>query len=136
MNRPEGIDRLMSARVAHLATADVDRRPHIVPIVFAMLDGEVVTAVDHKPKRTSRLKRLENIRANPAVAVLADHYDDDWTRLWWVRVDGIARITHEGQVFDDAIAALVAKHPQYVEQPPDGPAIVIQILRVSGWSAG
>ena len=135
MNEHDYIDRLLGARVAHLATADADGRPHMVPIVFALLNGQIVTAVDHKPKRTARLKRLENIRANPAVSVLADHYDDDWTSLWWVRVDGPARIAHEGSEFNEAIAALAAKYAQYQDRPPTGPAIAIDIEKITGWSS-
>lgn len=135
LSRAVSLDRLGDARVGHLATVDERGKPHIVPIVFALSGDRLVTAVDHKPKTTRRLKRLENIRANPAVSVLVDHYDDDWSGLWWVRVDGTATVFERGEEWEEAIAALVAKYPQYVEQPPDGPAIVIQILRVSSWSA-
>ncbi len=135
LSRAVSLVRLGDARVGHLATVDERGEPHIVPIVFALPGDRLVTAVDHKPKTTRRLKRLENIRANPAVSVLVDHYDDDWSGLWWVRVDGTARVFERGEEWEEAIAALVAKYPQYVEQPPDGPAIVIQILRVSSWSA-
>ena len=80
--------RFAAARVARLATADAAGRPHIVPITFAV-DGDVVySAVDAKPKRRTALKRLANIAANPAVALLVDHYADDWNELWWVRADG------------------------------------------------
>lgn len=78
------------ARVARLSTTRADGRPHVVPMTFALLSGgehadALVTAVDAKPKRTTDLQRLRNIAANPAVSVLVDHYDDDWTQLWWVR---------------------------------------------------
>ena len=136
MNEHDCIDRLMGARVARLATTDGSGRPHIVPIVFALLIGRVVSSVDHKPKRTTRLKRLENVRANPAVSVLADHYDDDdWASLWWVRVDGTARIVHDGNEFDEAVGALAAKYSQYRDRPPTGPAIVTDIERITGWSS-
>src|SRR5712691_6011718 len=84
--------RLKTASVARLATVGPDGRPHIVPITFASADGVLFFAVDQKPKRTRNLQRLRNIAANPAVSVLVDHYDDDWFSLWWVRVDGTARI--------------------------------------------
>ena len=80
------------ARVARLASADADGRPHLVPVVFAVRGEVVVTAVDHKPKRTPDLKRLRNIAANPEVSLLADHYSDDWDRLWWARADGTAEL--------------------------------------------
>jgi PPOX class probable F420-dependent enzyme len=123
-----------SAPVARLASVDAEGGPHLVPITFA-LDGDVVvSAVDHKPKRTARLRRLANIEANPRVAVLADQYEDDWSRLWWVRGDGLARVIERGA--DDherAIARLAARYPQYAERAPDGPAIEIRISRWSGW---
>ena len=84
--------RFAAARVARLATADAAGRPHIVPVTFAV-DGDVVyTAVDAKPKRGTALKRLANVAANPAVALLVDHYADDWNQLWWVRADGTGRV--------------------------------------------
>src|SRR5690349_16209891 len=87
--------RLSEARVARLATVDTTGRPHLVPVVFA-LDGDTIYfAVDSKPKRTRNLQRLRNIAANPAVCLLADQYQEDWTRLWWVRVDGAARIPED-----------------------------------------
>jgi len=123
-----------SAPVARLATVDAEGGPHLVPITFA-LDGDVViTAVDHKPKRTTRLQRLANIEANPRVAVLADQYEDDWSRLWWVRADGLARVIERGdEEHDRAVERLAARYPQYAERVPDGPAIEIRISRWSGW---
>src|SRR5690242_12438701 len=88
----EARERFAAARVARLATADAGGRPHLVPIVFAVAGDEVFSAVDAKPKRTANLKRLANVRANPHVALLADHYDDDWSELWWARADGRARV--------------------------------------------
>ena len=84
--------RLGEARVAHLATADAEGRPHVVPITFAHHDENLYFVVDDKPKRSRDLKRLRNIAGNPRVSVLVDHYEDDWTRLWWVRVDGVAHV--------------------------------------------
>ena len=92
MDPPEARARFAAARVARLATAGPDGRPHLVPMVFAVEADTVYSAVDAKPKATSRLRRLANIAANPAVALLVDHYDDDWSRLWWVRADGSARL--------------------------------------------
>ena len=120
-----------ASRVAHLATAGRDGRPHVVPICFA-LDGETLyTAVDEKPKRTRRLKRLENIEANPRVEVLIDHYEDDWSKLWWVRLRGTARIVEDPRAVD----LLVAKYPQYAERRPEGPVIAIDVEERSEWTS-
>ncbi len=128
--------RLNEARVARLATVGPDGRPHVVPITFA-LDGETLYfAVDAKPKRTNQLQRLKNIRANPAVCVLVDHYEDDWSRLWWVRVDGAARIVDEPAETARAIDLLASRYTQYATSPPGGPAVAISIGRISGWSGG
>ena len=125
--------RLGDALVARLATAGI--KPHIVPICFA-LDGDTMyLAVDRKPKRTTELQRLRNIATNPSVAVLVDHYEDDWTRLWWVRVDGTARILDAGDESVRALTLLAARYPQYQEQRPDGPVVAIRIDRLTGWSA-
>jgi PPOX class probable F420-dependent enzyme len=127
--------RIGRAAVAHLATVGVDGKPHIVPITFAP-DGDVLFfAVDHKPKKTADLQRLRNIEANPAVSVLVDHYDDEWTQLWWVRVDGSARVLTAGAEFERAISLLVERYAQYRSARPDGPVVAITIERVMGWSA-
>lgn len=126
---------LKTARIARLATVDGAARPHIVPIVFALRDDRLVTAVDDKPKSTTELKRVKNIRANPAVSVLVDHYDEEWDALWWVRVDGEARLVESGADFDAAIAALAAKYQQYRNRPPVGPVINIEIGAIRSWSA-
>jgi PPOX class probable F420-dependent enzyme len=120
-----------AARVARLATAGRDGRPHVVPICF-VLDGETLyTAVDEKPKRTRRLKRLENIEANPHVEVLIDHYEDDWSKLWWVRLRGTARIVEDPRAVD----LLVVKYPQYAERRPEGPVIAIDVEERSEWTS-
>jgi PPOX class probable F420-dependent enzyme len=129
-------DSVERARVARLATVGPDDRPHLVPICF-VLDGDVLySAVDRKPKRSPNLKRIENIRANPQVTVLVDHYDDDWTQLWWVRLDGRARVLVEGQERDRALALLVAKYPQYSAETPEGPVLAIDIERRRRWAHG
>jgi PPOX class probable F420-dependent enzyme len=125
-----------SARVARLATVDAEGRPHLVAITFAVDGEEIVTAVDHKPKRTTRLRRLDNIEANPSVSVLADHYEDDWSKLWWARADGMARIVQPGaREHERAISSLAARYPQYVEESPSDSVIVISVSRWSGWRA-
>ncbi len=127
--------RLAAARLAHLATADAEGRPHLVPVCF-VLDGDVLyTAVDEKPKRTQRLKRLANIRANPAATVLVDVYDEDWTRLWWVRVDGHGRVLEQGAECERALALLVDKYPQYEARRPLGPVLALTIGAWRSWAA-
>jgi PPOX class probable F420-dependent enzyme len=123
-----------SSTVARLATVGSDAHPHLVPITFAMLaESTLVTAVDHKPKRTSALRRLANIEANPHVSVLVDHYEDDWTALWWVRADGTARVCKAAPA--GAAEALAERYPPYRKQRPQGPFIVVEIQRFSGWRA-
>jgi PPOX class probable F420-dependent enzyme len=127
--------RFAGSKVAHLATVSAEGRPHVVPIVFA-LDGDTLYfAVDAKPKKTARLARLKNIAANPAVSVLVDHYEDDWTSLWWVRVDGIAHIVTDAADAERAIDLLAKRYQQYLAERPGGPVVAIHIDRLTGWSA-
>ena len=135
MDRFEALARLTGEQVAHLATVRPDGRPHLVPITFAVVGGNVVTAVDHKPKTTQDLQRLKNIEINPSVSVLVDHYDENWGRLWWVRLDGPADVHHRGEVYEQGIQALLEKYPQYRERRPDGPLIAISQDRVVGWES-
>jgi PPOX class probable F420-dependent enzyme len=129
-------DRMTAARVGYLATVGADRQPHIVPMTFVVVDDRIVTSIDHKPKSTTKLRRLRNIAENPAVAVLCDNYDDDWQRLWWVRADGAARLVDDKTIRERAVAALVAKYPQYVDDPPNGPVLVVRIKSWTGWQYG
>jgi PPOX class probable F420-dependent enzyme len=125
---------LAEANVARLATAGHDGRPHVVPIVFAIDGDTLYFAVDAKPKQTRNLKRLRNIAANPAVSVLVDHYDDDWTKLRWVRVDGTAHVVADEAQARRAIDLLVEKYAQYRNARPEGPVVAIHIDRITGWS--
>jgi PPOX class probable F420-dependent enzyme len=133
MNESEALTRLESARVGVLGTTDIRGRPHLVPITYALIARRLVHMIDHKPKRTMDLKRLDNIRANSSATMLVQSYDEDWRSLWWVRVDGTARIAEDGPDREAAMAALVAKYEQYRVQPPDGPAVMMDIDRVTGW---
>ena len=127
--------RLTSARVARLATTDPDGRPHLVPIVFA-LDGDTLyTAVDKKPKRSTKLRRIENARIRPDVTILVDHYEEDWRRLWWIRLRGRARVLDDGEERVRALALLQEKYPQYRTEPPDGPVLAVDVTEVREWSA-
>ena len=121
--------------MARLATVDADGRPHLVPCCFA-LDGDVAySVVDHKPKRSTALRRLDNIRAHPAVCLLVDHYEDDWSALWWVRFDGVARVVIDGPEHEEAITVLMAKYPQYRATPPSGAVVAIDITTAHSWAA-
>ena len=123
-----------AARVARLATLNPSGAIDLVPITFACVDDStLVTAVDHKPKRTNQLQRLANIRAHPQVTVLVDHFDEEWSNLWWVRLQGTASV-HD-RPSDALLAPLIAKYPQYAGTRPAGPAIVVAVDHVVGWSA-
>lgn len=138
LSEEEARHRFGAARVARLATADERGRPHLVPVTFALLGGDrIVTAVDHKPKRTAALKRLANIAANPLVSLLVDHYEEEWTALWWARADGRARVLAAGErdSYRSALAALSVRYAQYLATPPIGPVILIDVERWSGWEA-
>ena len=127
--------RLAAARVARLATTDPDGRPHLVPIVFA-LDGDTLySAVDRKPKRSRTLRRMENARARPDVTILVDHYEDDWERLWWIRLRGRARVLDAGAEREHALALLAAKYDRYRQEPPDGAVLAVAVVEVRSWSA-
>ncbi|HXF37507.1 MAG TPA: TIGR03668 family PPOX class F420-dependent oxidoreductase [Actinomycetota bacterium] len=127
---------LEAAPVARLATVRPDGGPHVVPIVFALVGDTIWSAVDDKPKRTPRLQRLANLERDPRASVLVDAYDDDWTRLWWVRADGRARVVGPGPERDAGLAALAGKYPPYRERPPAGPALAIDVERWAWWAAG
>ena len=127
-------DLLAAAPVVRLATVDGGGRPHIVVTTFAVAGGHIYTAVDQKPKSTRELKRLQNIRSNPAVSVLADHYADDWDRLWWARADGNAVVVTQPEDMARAIRLLAERYPQYRADPPHGPVIDITVTRWSGWA--
>jgi PPOX class probable F420-dependent enzyme len=121
------------AQVARLATVGPDGAPHVVPMVFALVgEDEIVSAVDHKAKRTRALRRLANIEHEPRVSVLADHYEADWSKLWWVRADGVARIL---PAYERGLRALAGRYPQYRETPPAGPFVVITVERWATWTA-
>jgi PPOX class probable F420-dependent enzyme len=135
MEEREARARFGAARVAHLASARPDGAPHVVPVVFA-LDGETVwLVVDEKPKRHRRLQRLVNVEVEPRVSLLVDSYDEDWGRLWWVRVDGRARIVDGGPELERAVDLLLGRYPQEREQPPKGPALAVKVERWRHWSA-
>lgn len=132
---PELRLRVEQARVARLATVDAQGRAHVVPICFVLAGDVIYSAVDRKPKRSPRLKRLDNIRANPDVAVLIDHYEEDWSRLWWVRLRGRGRVLEDGEERERALTMLADKYPQYRAEPPVDAVIAIDHDEWRGWQA-
>ena len=130
----EAVRRLLVADVTRPATASAAAVPHIVAVTFAETGGRIYTAIDHKPKSSTRLTRLRNIEQNPSVSLLVDHYSPDWETLWWARVDGRAHILEPGSAPDEAVRALRAKYPQYREASLDAPMIEIEPTRTTGWS--
>lgn len=128
--------RLAEARVGRLGTVTPDGRPHLVPCCFALVGDTVYSAVDAKPKSTLALRRLANLRATGHASLLVDHYDEDWSTLWWVRVDGDGRVIesdHPGPERDTALAALTAKYEQYRRTPPPGPVVALDVTRWRAW---
>lgn len=127
---------VLSQRVAHLATADADGRPHVAPVCFAYVDGRFYVAIDEKPKQTVRLKRVRNIEGNAQAALVFDHYDEDWSRLGWVMVNGSAAILSNGPEHARAVSALRTKYEQYHSMALEGrPVIRVTPEKVSSWGA-
>ena len=135
MDEAELRRRVASARVARLSTIEDDGRAHLVPICFTVEGERLFSAVDGKPKRSRDLRRLHNLRERPWATVLVDHYEEDWSRLWWARLRGTAEVLDDGDEARRALALLIAKYPQYQRQPPDGPVVAIQLAEWRGWSA-
>ena len=106
-----------------------------MPIVFAVREETLYTAVDGKPKRSRRLRRIENARSRPDVTVLADHYEADWSRLWWVRLEGRARVLDAGEEAELALRLLIERYEQYRRETPGVPVLAIDIRRWSGWES-
>jgi PPOX class probable F420-dependent enzyme len=128
-------ERVAEARVARLGTVTAGGRPHLVPCCFALVGDTVYSAVDTKPKSTLALRRLANVRANGRATLLVDHYAEDWSALWWVRADGVARVVDEDEERDGALRSLAAKYPQYRRRPPPGPVLAIDVTGWRGWDA-
>ena len=128
------VEQLRVARVARLATKADDGQPHVVPVCFVFDGAALFTPIDGKPKRTRRLKRIRNIEANPRVALLVDHYEEDWSRLRYVLVEGEGSIV-EGDNAMPALAALREKYPQYAEVELFPEVIRIDATRIVAWSA-
>ncbi len=123
------------ARVGRLATVGADGRPHLVPVCFALIGQTAYSAVDHKPKRSTRLRRIANIQATGQACLLLDDYTEEWSRLWWVRLDGHGRVVADPGEAERALDALVGKYAQYANRRPAGPVVALDIARWTGWSA-
>lgn len=140
MTLSEGLERFArNGRVARLATVDPSGHPHLVPVCYATDGRAYYSAIDAKPKRTppERLRRVQNIRANPRVALLIDHYEEDWRRLRYVLVQGQAELLCQGPEYRAARELIEAKYPQYTAMPLAEPGLMIKITpeRVVAWSA-
>jgi PPOX class probable F420-dependent enzyme len=127
--------RFAAVPVAVLATIADDGTPRPVPVTFAAITDRIVIAVDHKPKTTRRLVRLADIAGDDRVSLLAQHYDSDWSQLWWVRAAGTAVVRHDDSAVAEAGRLLAAKYPQYRAQPPAGPVIDVAVASWRGWEA-
>lgn len=136
MEADEARRRFVAARVARLATVTAQGAPHVVPVVFALVDDVAYTAVDGKPKSTRQLQRLANVAATGRASLLVDEYREEWTALWWVRVDGSAQVLAvDSSEAGDALEALTRKYPQYVSAPPAGPVIAVRLQSWRSWEA-
>ncbi|MGI9418575.1 MAG: TIGR03668 family PPOX class F420-dependent oxidoreductase [Geminicoccaceae bacterium] len=126
---------LETERVARLATADAEGRPHVVPVCYAVVHDMICFTIDEKPKRrTTQLKRLANIRANPSVAVVVDRYDEDWSKLGWLMIQGEARILTEGQLHQDTQRRLRERYPQLRSMRIETlPVVAITMTKVLDW---
>jgi PPOX class probable F420-dependent enzyme len=120
--------------VARLALLDEEDLPRVLPVTFAVLDGAVWSAIDRKPKRAAEPARVRRLRRRPEAAVVVDRYDDDWSRLAWVELRGRVSIVPAADAAP-ALAALTAKYPQYVDEPPPGPLLRLAVERATCWSA-
>jgi PPOX class probable F420-dependent enzyme len=125
--------RVHDARVGRLGTMTNESRPHLVPVCFALVDDIAYSAVDAKPKSTLDLRRLRNIQDTPATCLLVDHYDENWADLWWVRLDGSARVVGPGAEDERAKDALRAKYPQYETVAIPGSVIAFEIEQLTAW---
>lgn len=130
------LNAVAQARVGRLASVRPNGRPHVVVVAFGLVDDDtIVTVVDAKPKQTLNLQRLRNLSAHPEFSLLVDHYEEDWERLWWVRLDGTADIVTSEPRRRKLLLPLTEKYPQYRDAPPPGPAIVLSIGSWASWSA-
>ncbi len=135
LDAAEARRRLATGQVAYLATLAADGSAALVPIVFEVIGDRIVSSVDPKPKQTRKLARLRHIARDPRVTLLVDHYEDEWSRIWWARAEGVARVVESGSEREEAVERLRAKYPQYaVLDDAFGEALVVDVSRWLGWS--
>jgi PPOX class probable F420-dependent enzyme len=128
--------RVTEARVGRLGTVTPDGVPHLVPCCYVLEGDTVYSAVDAKPKSTLALRRLDNVRSHPAAALLIDHYADDWSTLWWIRLDATARIlASDDPERASALTLLQSKYSQYRATAPPGPVLALDVHTWRSWSA-
>ncbi len=127
--------RTRDARVARLATVDAAGQPHLVPCCFVLDGMTAYSAVDDKPKRSPRLRRLANVQARPVASLLIDEYSEDWGALWWIRAGGPARVIGAGTAHDRAVRLLLAKYPQYLHHRLDEPILAVDLVTWQSWAA-
>ena len=129
---------LARAPVGRLATADSNGVPHVIPVCYALMDGIIYSVLDQKPKRATltRLKRVQNILANPQVSLVVDHYEENWERLWYILISGDAKLLEEGAERPAAIRVLREKYAQYRTMNIDpNPMIKITPSHVVFWGS-
>lgn len=126
--------RFADSPVAVLGTVDAAGAAHLVPVTYVVWGDRVFITIDDKPKRTQDLKRLRNIAANPRVCLLAQHYQDEWSGLWWVRADGTARVINPGELPFGVLGGLVGRYAWYRTHTPNGPVIEVTVETWSGWA--
>lgn len=136
MDRATMRRRVENGRVARLVTVGDDGSPHAVPVCYALRGETAYTAVDHKPKRRTRLRRVANLEQTGRACLLVDEYSEDWSALWWVRLDGSGRVVTDPAEAEPAVTALVEKYPQYRQHRPEGPVLAVDITRWQGWAPG
>jgi PPOX class probable F420-dependent enzyme len=124
-----------SAPVGHLGTVSAEGRPHVVPVCFVIIGEVAYSAVDHKPKRTTQLQRIANLTVTGQACLLVDHYSDDWSALWWVRLDGHGRVVSDPGEAAHSLAGLRNKYPQYARLPASAPVLAVDVTHWSGWTA-
>jgi len=124
---------LEAARVGYLGTVDAQGRPRVVPVCFALVGGEIYSPIDQKPKRTTELARIKHVRARPDVCLTVDHWDEDWSKLAWLQVRGLARVV---EATPEVVAALRRRYPPYRAMALEiRPLLAIRVREVVGWSA-
>lgn len=135
LSEAECRQRFATGGVARLASVRPDGTPHLVPIVFALVQDVVYSAIDHKPKGPGRLQRLTNLEAEPRCSLLVDSYDPDWSRLWWVRADGLAEILPDPGHRHPGLLALAERYEAYRDRLPTSTLVAVTVTRWSGWAA-